>query len=57
MLGRATLKKFERVACEAIPRVPEVFLACGGNFRCGPKADTSLAITTNEAIDVCLCEY
>ena len=54
MLGRATLKKFERVAFEAIPRVPQVFLACGGNFQCGPKADTSLAVTTNEAIDVCL---
>ena len=27
-----------------IPWVPEVFLACGGNFRCGPKADTSSAV-------------
>ena len=25
------------------PGYPEVFLACGGNFRCGPKADTSSA--------------
>ena len=25
--------------------VPEVFLACGGNFRCWPKADTSSAVT------------
>ena len=24
--------------------VPEVFLACGGNFRCWPKADTSSAV-------------
>ena len=24
-----------------VPWVPEVFLACGGNFRCWPKADTS----------------
>ena len=24
--------------------VPEVFLACGGNFRCRPKADTSSAL-------------
>ena len=23
------------------PWVPVVFLACGGNFRCWPKADTS----------------
>ena len=27
-----------------VPWVPEVFLACGGNFRCWPKADTSLAV-------------
>ena len=27
-----------------IPWVPEVFLACGGNFRCWPKADTSSAV-------------
>ena len=25
----------------ALPWVPEVLLACGGNFRCWPKADTS----------------
>ena len=24
--------------------VPEVFLSCGGNFRCWPKADTSSAV-------------
>ena len=24
-----------------VPWVPEVFLACGRNFRCWPKADTS----------------
>ena len=27
-----------------IPWVPEGFLACSGNFRCWPKADTSSAI-------------
>ena len=27
-----------------LPWVPEVFLACGGNFRCWPKADTSSAL-------------
>ena len=26
-----------------LPWVPEVFLLCGGNFRCRPKADTSSA--------------
>ena len=27
-----------------LPWVPEVFLACSGNFRCWPKADTSSAV-------------
>ena len=27
-----------------LPWVPEVFLACGGNFRCWPKPDTSSAV-------------
>ena len=27
-----------------LPWVPEVFLACGGNFRCWPKTDTSSAV-------------
>ena len=27
-----------------VPWVPEVFLACGGNFRCWPKADTFSAV-------------
>ena len=27
-----------------LPWVPEVFLACGGNFQCWPKADTSSAV-------------
>ena len=31
-----------------IPWEPEVFLACGGNFRCWPKADTGEA-TSGEA--------
>ena len=25
---------------KALPWVPEVFLTCGGNFRCWPKAET-----------------
>ena len=29
-----------------IPWVPEVFLACSGNFRCWPKAHTSSAVDT-----------
>ena len=28
-----------------LPEVTEVFLACGGDFRCWPKADTSSAVT------------
>ena len=28
----------------SLPWVPEVFLACGWNFRCWPKADTSSAV-------------
>ena len=27
-----------------VPWVPEVFLTCGWNFRCGPMADTSSAV-------------
>ena len=27
-----------------VPWIPEVFLACGGNFRCWPKTDTSSAV-------------
>ena len=42
-------RKFLREDCSflmplIIPWVPEVFLACGGNFRCWPKADTSSAV-------------
>ena len=29
----------------SVPWVPEFFLACGGNFRCWPKADTSSNLT------------
>ena len=29
----------------ALAWVPEVLLACGGNFRCWPKADTSSAVS------------
>lgn len=34
-------KKERRKCWWNVPWVPEVFLACGGNFRCRPKADTS----------------
>ena len=30
--------------------VPEVFLACGGNFRCGPKANTSSALGRSQKV-------
>ena len=33
-----------RVITINVPWVPEVFLACGENFRCWPKADTSSAV-------------
>ena len=36
--------KIKWLAPSVLPWVPEVFLACGGNFRCGPKADTSSAV-------------
>ena len=29
-----------------LPWVPEIFLACSGNFRCWPKAHTSSAVDT-----------
>ena len=32
-----------------LPWVPEVFLACVGNFRCWPKADTSSALGRGRA--------
>ena len=32
-----------------LPWVPEVFLACSGNFRCWPKADTSSAVGRSRA--------
>ena len=39
------------ITCEKItlPWVPEVSLACGGNFRCWPKADTSSALGRSRA--------
>jgi len=33
------------VFASSVPWVPEVFLACGGNFRCWPKADTAEDLT------------
>ena len=38
------LKLLTEVCCILLPWVPEVFLACGGKFRCWPKADTSSAV-------------
>ena len=32
------------IGAVVVPWVPEVFLACGGNFRCWPKAGTSSAV-------------
>ena len=39
------------------PGYQRFFSLAVGIFGAGAKAATSLAITTNEAIDVCLCEY
>ena len=33
----------------ALPWVPEVFLACGGNLLCRPSADTSSAVGPSRA--------
>ena len=42
--------KFEAYRMRMLPWVPEDFLACGGNFRCWPKADTScFDITSNNS--------
>ena len=41
------LEKCKEIKCRVrhkIPWVPEVFLACGGKFRCWPKADTSSTV-------------
>ena len=48
--SEARLKTREKLGRDAkntlgLPRVPEVLLACGGNFRCWPKADTSSAVS------------
>ena len=34
---------YAHMPMHTVPWVPEVFLACGGNFQCWPKADTFLA--------------
>ena len=34
---------WQQVVC-CLPWVPEIFLACSGNFRCWPKADTFSAV-------------
>ena len=36
-----TLQQIPIWVANTLPWAPEVFLACGGNFRCWPKADTS----------------
>ena len=36
--------RYVTLSCNNVPWVPEVFLACGENFRCWPKADTSSAV-------------
>ena len=36
--------RFYSVTWFQVRWVPEVFLACGGNFRCWPKSDTSLVV-------------
>ena len=41
---RARQIKFRDNSRIFIPWVSEVFLACGGNFRCWPKANTSSAV-------------
>ena len=36
--------RYVTLRCNNVPWVPEVFRACGGNFRCWPKADISSAV-------------
>ena len=38
------MAKFDPAERITLPWVTEVFLACGGNFRCWPKVDTSSAV-------------
>ena len=49
--------KFECSDVESLPWVPEVFLVCGGKFRCLPKAE---AMTRGHVCDpadnLVLCE-
>ena len=40
------------IAKPTVPWVPEVFLACGGNFRCWLQADTSSAVDRRLAEDL-----
>ena len=37
--------KADRRKAPVVPWVPEVFLACGGNFRCWPKAEATKDLT------------
>ena len=55
--SEARLKTREKLGRDAkntlgLPRVPEVLLACGGNFRCWPKADTSSAVSARSAFSL-----
>ena len=43
-ISRLLCLAFSVPASFSSPWVPEVFLACGGNVRCWPKADTSSAV-------------
>ena len=47
---------FDTSSNRLLPWVPEVFLACGGNFRFWPKADTSSAVSRSHetALEKCL---
>ena len=40
---------YAHMPMHTVPWVPEVFLACGGNFQCWPKADTFSATSGKEA--------
>ena len=41
MCSDATRLPFSQQKVVLIPRVPDVFLACGGDFRCWPKAEAA----------------
>ena len=47
----ASLKSLNSIPRIAVPWVPKVFLARGGNFRCWPKPDTSSAVARSHEPD------